>query len=178
MAQDTAHAKQGTERAHRWTGAKWPRTPHMRHNTPSGHTGEQEPSGSGRRTAEKWPRTPHTQSKAPSGHTGGQEPSGSGHRIPKATHRAGTPVNRSQVAEDTAYATQHTELAHRLTGAKWPGTPHEQSNALSGDTGEQEPSVRRHRRCNTRNHAGTPVNRSQVAKDTVHATQHTERAHR
>ena len=28
------------------------------------------------------------------------------------THRAGTPVNRSQEAQDTAHATQHTERAH------------------------------------------------------------------
>ena len=28
-------------------------------------------------------------------------------------HRAGTPVNRSQVAKDTAHTTQHTEQAHR-----------------------------------------------------------------
>ena len=36
FAKDTAHATQRTERAHRWTGAKWPRTPHTQ------HTGEQE----------------------------------------------------------------------------------------------------------------------------------------
>ena len=47
MAEDTAPAKQRTERAHRSTGAKWPRTSHMQHNTPSGYTGEQEPSGPG-----------------------------------------------------------------------------------------------------------------------------------
>ena len=81
MAQDTAYAKQRTERAHRWTEAKWPRTPHTQHNTPSGHNGEQEPSGPG-------------------------------HRPHKATHRAGTPVNRSQVVRDTAPAKQHTERAH------------------------------------------------------------------
>ena len=62
----------------------------------------------------------------PSGHTGKQEPSGPGHRTRKATHQAGpghgtrhtahtagTPVNRSQVAQDTAHATQHAERAHR-----------------------------------------------------------------
>ena len=48
-----------------------------------------------------------------SGHTGKQEPSVPVHRTRKATHRAGTPVNRSKVAQDTAHATQHTERAHR-----------------------------------------------------------------
>ena len=38
----------------------------------------------------------------PSGHTGEQEPSGPGHRARNATHRTGTPVNRSPVAKDTA----------------------------------------------------------------------------
>ena len=47
------------------------------------------------------------------GHTGEQEPRGPGHRTRKGTHRAGTPVNRSQVARDTAEAKQHTERAHR-----------------------------------------------------------------
>ena len=82
MAQDTAQATQRTGLAHRRTGAKWPRTPHTRSNTPSGRTGEQEPSGPGHRTR----------------------------NIP---HRAGTPVNRNQVAQATAHATQHTERAHR-----------------------------------------------------------------
>ena len=82
MAQDTAPAKQHTEGAHRSTGAKWPRTPHTQHNTPSGHTSEQEASGPG-------------------------------HRTSKATQRAGTSMNRSQLAQDTAHATQHTEQAHR-----------------------------------------------------------------
>ena len=82
MAQNTAHAKQHTERAHRSTGAKWPRTPYTQQNTPSGHIGEQEPGGPG-------------------------------HRTRKTTHRAGTPVNRSQVAQDTVHATQHTERAHQ-----------------------------------------------------------------
>ena len=71
MAQDTLHARQRTERAHWCTGAKWPRTPHTQHNTPSGHSGEQEPSRPG-------------------------------HRKRNATHRTGTPVNRSQLAQDTA----------------------------------------------------------------------------
>ena len=49
----------------------------------------------------------------PSGHTGEEEPSGPGHHTRKAAQRAGTPVNRSQVARDTAQAQQHTERAHR-----------------------------------------------------------------
>ena len=50
MAEDTAHTRQCTEGAHRCTGAKWPTTPHKRHNTPSGHTGEPEPGGRVHRT--------------------------------------------------------------------------------------------------------------------------------
>ena len=41
-----------------------------------------------------------------------QEPGGPGDRT-RNQHRAGTPVNRSQVAQDTAHAKQHTERAHR-----------------------------------------------------------------
>ena len=76
----------------------------MPHNTPSGHTGEQEPKG---------PRTPHTLHIAPSGHTAEQEPGGSGHRTRKTTHGADTTVNRNQVAQDTAHATRHTARANR-----------------------------------------------------------------
>ena len=47
------------------------------------------------------------------GHTGEQEPSGPGHRTRNTTHQAGTPVNGSQLVQDTAHATQHTERAHR-----------------------------------------------------------------
>ena len=53
------------------------------------------------------------QNNTPSGHSGEQEPGGPGHRTRNTTHRAGTPVNRSQVAQDTAHAKQHTERAHR-----------------------------------------------------------------
>ena len=49
MARDTARATQHTKRAHRGTGAKWPRTPHLQHNTPSEHTGKKEPSDPGQR---------------------------------------------------------------------------------------------------------------------------------
>ena len=55
---------------------------------------------------------PHTQSNALSGHTGEQEPSGPGHRTRNTAHRAGTQVNRSQLAKDTAPSKQHTEGAH------------------------------------------------------------------
>ena len=79
MAQDTP---QHTGPAHQCTRVKGPRTPHTQHNTPSGHTGEQEPSGAG-------------------------------HRTRNTTHRVGTPVDRSQVAQDTAQAKQRTTRAHR-----------------------------------------------------------------
>ena len=46
-------------------------------------------------------------------HTGKQEPRGPGHRTSNTTHRAGTPVNRSQLAQDTADAPQQTARAHR-----------------------------------------------------------------
>ena len=84
-AQDTAHPTQHTGGAHRRSGAKGIRTPHTQHSTPSGHTGEQEPSGPG-------------------------------HGKHKATHGAGTPVNRSQVAQDTAHTC--TTRAGRETGKK------------------------------------------------------------
>ena len=54
----------------------------MQHNTPSEHTGEQEP---------RWPRTPQTQHSKPRGHTGEQEPSGPGH----CTH-VGRPRDRKE----------------------------------------------------------------------------------
>ena len=73
---------------------------------------------------------------------------------------------------------QHTERAHRCTRAKRPRTPYTQHNPLSGRTGAQEPSGPGHRTRNTTHRAGAPVNRSQVAQDTAHAKQHTQRAHR
>ena len=102
-----------------------------------------------RRTAAKWPRTPHMQHNAPSEHTMNQVPRGSGHRTGNTTHRAGTLVNRSQVA---LYAAQ-------------------QHNATSGRTDEQEPDGPGHRTRNTMRRASTPVNQSQVAGDTAHTTQ-------
>ena len=55
---------------------------------------------------------PHPQHSTPSVRTGEREPSGQGHRTRNTTQRAGTPVNRSQVAKDTAQTAQLTERAH------------------------------------------------------------------
>ena len=137
MARDTAHARQRTQPAHRRTGAKWP-------------------------------STTHTQDSAPSGHTGEQEPSGPGHRPRRTAHRAGTLVNRSQVAQDTAHAKQRNERAHPCTGANWPTTPHTRQNTPSGHTNEQEPSGPGHRTCKATQRMGTQVNRREVAQDTAH----------
>ena len=93
MAQDAADAPPSSERAHQCRGAKWPGTPQKQHNTPSRHTGEQEPGGPG-------------------------------HRTHNTTHRAGTAVNRSQEAKDTANT---------------------QRNAPSEHTGEHEPRGPGHR---------------------------------
>ena len=73
---------------------------------------------------------------------------------------------------------QHTERAQWCARAKRPGTPYTQHNPLSGCTGEQEPSPPGQRTRITTQRASTPVNRSQVAQDTAHAKQHTERADR
>ena len=54
---------------------------------------------------------PHTQQNTLRGHTGEQEPSGQGHRTHNTTHRAGTRMNRSQLANNKD-TTQHTERAH------------------------------------------------------------------
>ena len=55
--------------------------------------------------------TAHLQHNAASEHTGEQEPSGPGHRTRNTTHQAGTLVNKSQVAKDTADKRQHRERA-------------------------------------------------------------------
>ena len=59
------------------------------------------------------PGSPHTQHRTrnpkhrtPSEHTGERETGGPGRRTRDTTQRAGTPVNRSQVAQDTAQAKQ------------------------------------------------------------------------
>ena len=103
VAKDTAHATLHRKQAHRCTGAKWPRTPQTQPNTPRKHTGEQEPSGPGHRTPKYI---------TPSVHSDEQRPSSPGHSTHNTRHRACTPVNKSQVAKDTAHATQHTERAH------------------------------------------------------------------
>ena len=82
------------------------------------------------------------------------------------------------MAQDTARRKQKTEQADRWTGAKWPKTPHTQSNTPSGRTDEREPSGPEHRTRKATHRAGRPVNRSQGAQDTAHGKQHTERAHR
>ena len=82
------------------------------------------------------------------------------------------------MAQDTAHTTQPTERAHWLTGAKRPRTPQTQHNKPRGHTGEREPSGPGHRTRKATHRAGAPVNRSQVAQDTAHTTQPTERAHR
>ena len=145
MAQDTADARQCDERAHRCTGAKWPRTLHTQHNTPSGHTAAQQARGRGDCTRD----TTH-----PGGTPAEQEPSGPGQRTRNATQRTGTPVNRSQVAQDTAHtcatgaterraATNHTTWVGR-TGASQPthrarsrgGTPRPLVRARPGCIGD------------------------------------------
>ena len=80
------------------------------------------------------------------------------------------------MAEDTAHARQHTERAHRSTGAKWPRTLHTQRSTPSRHTVEQEPSGPGNITRNITPRASTPVHRSQVAQVTAHATQRTELA--
>ena len=65
-----------------------------------------------RRPAQQHP-TRNPKHSTQSEHTGEQEPSSPGHRTHNTTHRAGTRVNRSQGAQDTARATQPTGQAHR-----------------------------------------------------------------
>ena len=72
------------------------------------------------------------------------------------------------MAQDTERATQHTECAHRSTGAKWPRTPNARHNTRSVHTSEQEPSGPEHRTRNATQRASTWVTRSQVAQDTAH----------
>ena len=79
-----------------------PRTRNSQRNTPSEHTGEQEPHGARHRTrnAADQASTLVNRSQSP------------GHCTRNTTHRAGTLVNRSQAAQGTAHATQNTERAH------------------------------------------------------------------
>ena len=89
--------------------------------------------------------TAHTQHNARSRHTSEQESSGAGYRTRVTTHRACTPLNRSQVAQDTA---------------------HTQRNTPSGHISEQEPSGPGHRSHNTTRQASRPLNRSQMPQET------------
>ena len=105
-AHATPHAQpkaQHTERAHRCTRAKRPRTLYTQHNPPSGRTGEQEPSGPGHRTRNTTHRasTPVNRSLVAWDTAHAKQ------------HTEHTPVNMSQVARDTAKAKQRTERAHR-----------------------------------------------------------------
>ena len=84
------------------------RTPHTRHNTPSKHTGEQGSSGPGHRMRDTTMRH-----NTPSRHPGEQEPKDPGHRTHNPKHRASTSGDKSQVAQDTARATQCSQRAHR-----------------------------------------------------------------
>ena len=58
-------------------------------------------------------RTPNPQHNTPRELTGEKEPRGPRHRTPNRAHQRSTPVNKSQGAQDTVHATQHTERAHR-----------------------------------------------------------------
>ena len=86
-------------------------------------------------------------------------------------------MNKDQVAQDTAHATQHTERAHQLSGAKYPRTPHTQQHTPSEHNRDQQPRGPGHRTRNTTHRVSVLVNGNQVAQDTAHAKQRTERAH-
>ena len=135
----------------------------------STRTGEQEPGGPGRGTY----NTAHKACTPVNRSQGAQDTVNTTQRT-----EAGTPVNRSQAAQDTAHATTHNERAHRRTGTKRPRTQHPQHRTQSEHAGEQEPGGPGNRARNTTHRACTAVNRSQEAQDAVHATPHTERAHR
>ena len=81
---------------------------------------------------------------------------------------------------DTPHTQHSTPSAH--SGKQEPSGPRirkhkTQHNTQSEHTGEQEPSGRGHRARNTPCRAYTLVNRTQVAQDTAHTTQHAERTH-
>ena len=66
-----------------------------------------------RSTGAKWLNTPQTQHNTLGVDTSESEPSGPRHRTRNTARRPWTPMNRSQVAQDTAGATKRTERAHR-----------------------------------------------------------------
>ena len=111
------------------------------------------------RAPQRRPAQQH-QHNALSKHTREQEASGPRLRARNTTHRATTPVHRSQVAQDTAQATQHGESTHRCKGVKRPRTPHTQHMTPSEHTGEQEPGDPGHCTSNRRREVCTLVNRS------------------
>ena len=153
MARDNAHTTPHTERAHRCTGAKWPRTPHTRNATHRAIT-----TVNRSQVAQGIAHAPRNAlSKLP----GEQEARGPGHRTRDKTHRAGTPVNRSQVTQDTAHGTQTRDTTRRA------GTQVNRSQVAqdTAHTTQTRDTTRR---------AGTQVNRSHVAQDTAHTTQSTE----
>ena len=93
---------------------------HTQHSIPSAHTGHRTPhtqhtaqhTGQAHRgTRAKKPRKSRTQRNAPSEHNGEQESSGAGRRTRNTTHPAATPVNRSQLVQDTAHKTQCAKRA-------------------------------------------------------------------
>ena len=77
------------------------------------------------------------------------------------------------MAKHSAHATQHGQ-----TGEQDPTSHgHRTHSTTSARSDEQEPSGQGHRTYNTTHVACTLVTRSQVAKDTAHSTQYTERVH-
>ena len=92
------------------SGAHWEwKCTHKKKNTKSKETKKKRQLG-GEEEGHNHPG--HTRT-AHSAHTGEREPGGPGHRTRNTTHRASTPVTRSQVAQDTADAKQQTARAHR-----------------------------------------------------------------
>ena len=112
MAHDTAHATQPRDTTQR-AGTQVNRSQVGQDTAQT--TQSTEPTQRGTRA--KWPMTLRAQHNAPSGHTGEQEPSCPGHHTHNTRHPANTPVNRSQVAPDTAHTTQNTEPTH-LNGSQ------------------------------------------------------------
>ena len=121
VAEDTARTTQYTEQAtpvNRSRVAKDAAHTARRACTPVNRSQEAKDTGHARQHTErahwgigaKGPRAPHTQHTER--YTDSKEPSGQRHRTHNTTDRAGTPVNRSQVATETARATQHTQRAH------------------------------------------------------------------
>ena len=87
-------------------------------------------------------------------------------------HRACTPVKKTQVAKDTALASQHTKRAHRNQVAKESAhTAHRSCTLVRRSQVAKNTAHTAHQACTT-------VNKSQAAKEDAPATQHAELAHR